>query len=153
MYNSYSSNQDNMNLIEKKPPSGSKTIPKSGCLFLGDISSAKDVANLESKHIRCVLSAIEHEQAEFDDYENITHLVLPCEDRCGQDISQHFEEAIEFIEENLKVSNVLVHCYAGVSRSSTLVLCYLINSHKWSFWKAFSFLKTKRSIVFPNYGF
>lgn len=41
----------------------------------------------------------------------------------------HFDTAINFIHESLKETNILVHCMAGVSRSVTLVLAYLIK-HK-----------------------
>jgi len=48
---------------------------------------------------------------------------------------------------------VLVNCWAGVSRSTTIVLAYLIYKNKWSVQDALSFVRSKRPIVNPNYGF
>ena len=46
------------------------------------------------------------------------------------DISKHFKKAHEFIDENLKTRNVLVHCQAGVSRSATIVISYIMKELK-----------------------
>ena len=48
---------------------------------------------------------------------------------------------------------MLVHCFAGVSRSSTCVIAYLMQVKKMSFVDAFTFVRSKRSIAFPNIGF
>lgn len=48
---------------------------------------------------------------------------------------------------------VLVNCFAGVSRSATIVIAYLMYKNKWGFEDAFSFVKSKRNIINPNYGF
>jgi protein-tyrosine phosphatase len=48
---------------------------------------------------------------------------------------------------------VLVNCYAGVSRSTTIVLAYLIYKNKWNVQDAMTFVRSKRPIVNPNYGF
>jgi len=46
-----------------------------------------------------------------------------------------------------------VHCYAGVSRSATIVIAYLMAEMNMGFMDAFSFTKSKRFVVFPNFGF
>jgi len=48
---------------------------------------------------------------------------------------------------------VLVNCFAGVSRSTTIVLAYLMYKNKWSVQEALSFVRSKRPIINPNYGF
>ena len=48
---------------------------------------------------------------------------------------------------------VLVHCFAGVSRSSTCVIAYLMQEKKKTFFEAFTFVRSKRQIAFPNIGF
>ena len=46
---------------------------------------------------------------------------------------------------------VLVHCYAGVQRSATVVLCYLIKYKHYNIEMAKVIMKNKRSIVFFPY--
>ena len=42
-------------------------------------------------------------------------------------------ECIEFIDNNLKYGNVLVHCMMGISRSSTIVIAYLMKKYCWCY--------------------
>lgn len=48
---------------------------------------------------------------------------------------------------------VLVHCHAGVSRSATVVIAYLMQEKDLTFDQAFSFASKKRPVIFPNMGF
>jgi hypothetical protein len=48
---------------------------------------------------------------------------------------------------------VLVHCYAGMWRSTKILLSYLMAKNGSSPWKAFWHVKNKRSIVQPNATF
>ena len=48
---------------------------------------------------------------------------------------------------------VIVNCFAGVSRSATIVISYIMYKNKLSVQEAIEFVKTKRSIINPNYGF
>jgi protein-tyrosine phosphatase len=49
--------------------------------------------------------------------------------------------------------NVLVHCHAGVSRSATLVIAYLMQEKRLTFDEAFSYASKFRPVIFPNQGF
>ena len=48
---------------------------------------------------------------------------------------------------------MLVHCVAGVSRSPTIVIAYLMRSRGISLREAYDVVRTRRSIVNPNFGF
>jgi len=66
----------------------------------------------------------------------------------------YFKEAVEFIKTAVdKRQNVLVHCFAGVSRSCTIVIAYLVRFFGMEVYSALSFIKRKRPWVNPNYGF
>uniref|UniRef100_A0A1A9WVL4 protein-tyrosine-phosphatase n=1 Tax=Glossina brevipalpis TaxID=37001 RepID=A0A1A9WVL4_9MUSC len=49
--------------------------------------------------------------------------------------------------------NILVHCYFGVSRSSSAVIAYMMKSHNLDYQTAFELVKSKRRFVQPNVGF
>jgi protein-tyrosine phosphatase len=54
------------------------------------------------------------------------YLYLSLEDTSFEDISRHFDEAFAFIDSaRKKGGKVFVHCFAGISRSSTIVTYYL----------------------------
>jgi atypical dual specificity phosphatase len=48
---------------------------------------------------------------------------------------------------------VLVHCLAGMSRSATIVCAYLLATTSMNTHETISFVRSKRSIIRPNYGF
>ena len=88
---------------------------------------------------------------------NIKYLEIPIVDREEQKISEYFLKAFEFINtalNNNKEENIVfVHCMAGVSRSSTIVIAYLMLKQKISMVNALQFVKSKRHIISPNTGF
>ena len=69
-------------------------------------------------------------------------------------ISTYFERCIEKIcETKKKGGKTLVHCMAGVSRSATIVLAYLMKGHGMTLRDAYYLLKARRSVIQPNVGF
>lgn len=48
---------------------------------------------------------------------------------------------------------VLVHCAAGVSRSTALTLAYMMREHRMTLREALSAMRERRPIVWPNEGF
>ena len=51
----------------------------------------------------------------------------------------------------VKLSNII--SAAGVSRSASLVIAYLMKENNWKYEESFKFVKSKRSKIFPNLGF
>jgi protein-tyrosine phosphatase len=79
---------------------------------------------------------------------------VPVRDSEKEKINYYFEDACQFIDKNTqKGGGVLVHCAYGISRSSTLVIAYLMKKLKISYSEAFSFVKRKRPMACPNRGF
>ncbi len=50
-------------------------------------------------------------------------------------------------------NRVLVHCLAGMSRSVTIVIAYLLATTPMTTTEATEFVRSKRRIIRPNYGF
>ena len=63
-----------------------------------------------------------------------------------------FENAYEFVKRHLN-HNILVHCYMGISRSSSFVIYYLMRENGWDYNTCIDFIRKKRPIADPNYGF
>lgn len=87
--------------------------------------------------------------------------VFKVKDNRRFNILNMLDEAVDLIQKHLKLSNILVHCKFGVSRSSSFVIAYLIKCHqmrynillKVRFEEAFEFVKSKRWAIHPNEGF
>jgi atypical dual specificity phosphatase len=50
-------------------------------------------------------------------------------------------------------NRVLVHCFAGMSRSATIVIAYLLVTTPMTVGEATEFVRSKRSVIRPNCGF
>lgn len=46
-----------------------------------------------------------------------------------------------------------MHCQAGISRSATICLAYLMRTNRVKLDEAFEFVKQRRSIISPNFSF
>ena len=57
------------------------------------------------------------------------------------------------IEEGRRKGGVLVHCYAGVSRSSSFVIGYVMRSRYMNYDDAKALVKKQRPCIYPNDGF
>ncbi|XP_066495717.1 dual specificity protein phosphatase 2 [Tiliqua scincoides] len=121
-------------------------------LYLGSCYHSSNREVLESLGITAVLnvssSCPNHFEGQF------LYKSIPVEDNQMAEISVWFQEAINFID-SVKNSGgrVLVHCQAGISRSATICLAYLIQSRRVRLEEAFDFVKQRRGVISPNFGF
>ena len=49
--------------------------------------------------------------------------------------------------------SVLVNCFMGISRSSTIIIAYIMRKYGLTYNKAYNFVRSKRPIINPNKGF
>lgn len=69
-------------------------------------------------------------------------------------LKQHFATCHRFIEQaTAQGGTVLVHCWAGVSRSATIVITYLMQKHGISMMQATDLVRQQRWFINPNPGF
>jgi protein tyrosine phosphatase len=86
--------------------------------------------------------------------EQIRYHRLPIEDSVEESILSVLKDGVLFIDKNIKQGRkVLVHCEAGVSRSASLVIAWLMFSQKWTYQQALDYTKGKRDIIYPNFRF
>ncbi|GAU97894.1 hypothetical protein RvY_09117 [Ramazzottius varieornatus] len=122
-------------------------------LYLGNERDAADMNRLASLKVTHVLNVTSHSPCHYEK-EGIRYKRLPASDSGQQNLAQYFKEAFEFIDEARNAScNVLIHCQAGVSRSATIVVAYLMHHKKMSMDEAYRLVKAKRSVISPNFNF
>ncbi|KAF8174097.1 hypothetical protein BJ912DRAFT_66559 [Pholiota molesta] len=120
-------------------------------LWIGDLRSALNAANLKAHGIYSILSAM---RGKITIHETFIRHQIQIDDTEDADILTHFLPSIHFIQAELdKGRGVLVHCQAGVSRSSTIVAAYLMYSKKIDPQAALDLVKKSRPFVDPNVGF
>lgn len=124
-------------------------------LYLSGITVARDRSKLKELGItRVVCCCLWTEFPESEEIPGISYYRVDVEDMSREPIDMYFEEASDFISESLENrENVLVHCRSGVSRSSTIVLAFLVLSMGMRLFDAFFLLRSKRGIITPNIGF
>uniref|UniRef100_A0A8C6Y9E6 Dual specificity phosphatase 22 n=1 Tax=Naja naja TaxID=35670 RepID=A0A8C6Y9E6_NAJNA len=120
-------------------------------LFLGNDKDARDTEQLKQNNITHILSI--HDSAR-PMLEGIKYLCIPAADSPSQNLARHFKESIVFIHEcRLRGEGCLVHCLAGVSRSATLVVAYIMTVTDFGWEDALSIVRVSRSYASPNTGF
>lgn len=87
--------------------------------------------------------------------QDFKYTCVPLTDTENEYVLKHFKETNEWINKALKSpkNKVLVHCFAGKSRSSTMLCAYLMQKEKRKRDSILEEIKEKRSIIQPNPGF
>ncbi|CAG9314030.1 unnamed protein product [Blepharisma stoltei] len=121
-------------------------------LYLGSLDAAENEKLLKSSGIKYVVQALERPSTyRFD---NLTYYYVQIDDLARENMMQHLPGALNFIHSNLQRGDkVLVHCAAGVSRSATIVIAYIMAKYNIPFEEAYAIVRSKRGCVFPNDGF
>jgi protein-tyrosine phosphatase len=123
-----------------------------GELYLGGRASTVDEDELLSRKVTHVVS-LTTEDVELPG-KNLKQLHIRLEDAGESDLLGNFERIFDFVEDaRANHTAILIHCEAGISRSATSVIAYLIKYHNMSLLEAFQFTKERRRIINPNTGF
>lgn len=123
-------------------------------LYLSGQEAALNKNLLNEKKITHILNLATNVDNKFES--EIAYKKIKIEDSTTQDIMGCFDESFDYIENALKDehNSVLVHCNAGVSRSASVVISYLMKKglHQ-TYQEAFEHVLSCRSIISPNTGF
>jgi len=121
-------------------------------LYLGNLESTKDYKFLYLNNIKYILSLTQNEvRLEPKKYK---HIHFNVKDAPYEDLISLFDICNSFINEALNNNfGILVHCDMGISRSATIVIAYLMKRRSKSFNNIFQYVKFKRPIINPNFGF
>ena len=71
-----------------------------------------------------------------------------------ENLGRYFMEAAVFIKQAIDKGNkVFVHCWAGISRSTSCICAYLMMEYHMTLTSALNLCRQGRSIINPNPGF
>ncbi|XP_024051132.1 dual specificity protein phosphatase 14 [Terrapene carolina triunguis] len=121
-------------------------------LYLSRGSVASNRQLLLARGITCIINAtIEIPNFNWPQFE---YVKVPLADVPNAPISLYFDSVADKIQSvTRKHGATLVHCAAGVSRSATLCIAYLMKYHKVSLFEAYNWVKSRRPVIRPNVGF
>jgi protein-tyrosine phosphatase len=120
-------------------------------IFQGDFMGSKDLNQIQKIGITHILVAGNLAIFHSNYFEYIKFDITDDDDEY---IYKYFDIAFEFIDNCLSNGGkVLIHCAAGISRSSTFTCCFLIKKLKITPQEALSFIKKGRPVASPNSGF
>lgn len=152
----------------------SEIIPNQ--LYLGNIHHALNLKVLRSLGITHIVNCTQSIENKFHS-KGIGYCRVPVNDKSSESILHYFVKAIRFIEKvrgeathsndssDSKDSNhssdavsnhsnrIMIHCHAGISRSSTITIAYLMFSWKMTMFDAIAHVQSKRYQIQPNQGF
>ena len=116
-------------------------------LFISDGYASGQYEFLKSLGIKQILTVAKelkrHNHPEF------VTMHISIDDHPDENIKQHFHHTHRFISQ----APTLVHCFAGISRSASVVISYVMKTAKMNARDAINHCKKIRPIINPNYGF
>lgn len=122
-------------------------------LFLGSQRDAQDPQLLAAHNIGYELN-VSTSCPKPDFIPDAHFLRIPVNDSHADKLRPHFARACRFLDKVRESSGcVLVHCLAGVSRSPTVAIAYVMRHLGLSSDDAYRYVKSKRPSISPNFNF
>jgi protein-tyrosine phosphatase len=128
---------------------------KGELVFISDMATANDSELLDSLAVTHIIT-LNHQIPYPTRYE---YYPINIDDAPNEDIFQYFDDTYEFIEQSQQSLaggtgySCLVHCAAGVSRSASIVLAYIMRKLRIPLDTAIEELRRDRPCIEPNLGF
>lgn len=136
------------------PLSNSSHSEPKRVIYLSGDSGANNFAMISHLGITHILNVSDCIPNYYEDTSEITYMRVPIAD-CGSVVLKNYFPAVfAFINNALDSGGrILVHCFAGKSRSASFVIAYLMKYQAMSFKHAFEHVQKHRTVVEPNLGF
>ncbi len=118
-------------------------------IYLGDIDDAQNISF-------DVIVNMCNEPLTQDEVVNEKTIIFNINtyDEFDFDLYKYFDYTNSIIDiSEYKRYRTLINCHAGISRSVTILMAYLLYKYKMSPQEAFEFILKKRDIINPNEGF
>ncbi|CAL5420594.1 unnamed protein product [Camellia sinensis] len=80
-------------------------------------------------------------------------MAVPLRDTENENLLDYLGMCLDFVDKSRKEGSVLVHCFAGVSRSAAIITAYLMRTEQLSQEDALESLQKSCEFVCPNDGF
>ncbi|XP_017780305.1 PREDICTED: dual specificity protein phosphatase 15 [Nicrophorus vespilloides] len=120
-------------------------------LYIGNYRDSKDSAQLNKYNITHILAVHDAARRMHSDKH---YLCVLASDSPDQNLTQYFPLCNDFIHAaRLREGNVLIHCLAGMSRSVTVAVAYIMTCTNLSWKEALKVVRAGRAVANPNLGF
>ena len=122
-------------------------------LYLGNAINAM---SMDQSKVAAILNMTREYSFDPIKHQGIEYLQCPLDDnKFGQSIllNEYLKSTFDFIDQHIDHGGIYVHCTQGVSRSSTVVIGYLMMKYKKTFDETFKFVQSKRSVICPFIDF
>lgn len=121
-------------------------------LYLSNARAANNSSQVTANGITCIINVSETRNS--CPPPGVEYVHIPVSDSPLSPLKDHFDEVADKIRTGAeRGGRTLVHCNAGVSRSATLCMAYLMKHCGADLLEAHGCVKTSRPIVRPNSGF
>lgn len=125
-------------------------------LYLTNYIGASNLDALLSNNITHIINITDiiENYFETNTENNFTYLKIPIPDALHINITEYLKTTNKFIDNAIaNGGRVLVHCFAGKSRSASIVIGYIMEKEKMAFQQALDFVLQKRPCIDPNLAF
>ena len=124
-------------------------------LLISSAYGASSPTHLQVRGITHVVNVTLSSQCPMPKYpKEIITTRIPVDDVPSAGLCNYFDRVADMIHDvKRKGGRVLVHCYAGRSRSATLCIVYLMKYDRMPLKQAYAYVKARRPLIRPNQGF
>ncbi len=132
-------------------------LPNGRKLYLSNVFTASQANIIDAMRIKAIVSLGDEPAASVTDH-RVKVSVISVPDTEESSLAPFFPSTRAFIRQALDEdpdpeTGVLVHCFAGISRSLTIVCAYLIAEFGMKAYEALAYVRRFREIVKPNSRF